>query len=250
MSRAGNRFGGVLAAIGNRFLGTPLTERGSIFSTAAAQTDFLESLPLREISRRSDFSLCELRSDRPTTIYLCLPVGRMVSHYRWLRLVVQMACTILERFGAYPRDRTPILFMMEEFATLGHLEIMERAAAYFPGFGIKLWAVLQDTTQLQRYYQNGWETFLGNAGLLQCFANGDQSTLEYISKRLAKLMHPIELRTAFARRQFSQLLMMEGEPPAAGVRLEHADVATIREQTTQGARALYGTSQLRGLAWR
>ena len=94
-------------------------ERGSIFSTAAAQTDFLDSLPLRQISRRSDFRLASLRGDRPTTIYLCLPVGRMESHYRWLRLVVQMACTVLEQMGTYPRDRPPILFMMEEFATLG-----------------------------------------------------------------------------------------------------------------------------------
>jgi len=229
MSKAGNRFGGILAAIGNRFIGTAPNERAGIFSTAAAQTDFLDSLPLRRISQRSDFGLGSLRGDRPTTIYLCLPVGRMESHYRWLRLIVQMACTVLEQKGAYPRDRPPILFMMEEFATLGHMEIMERAAAYFPGFGVKLWAILQDTTQLRRYYQNSWETFLGNAGLIQCFANGDQSTLSYIASRLENLIAPFELRTAFSRNRFSQLLMMEGEPPAAAIRLEHEDVAAIRE---------------------
>ena len=239
MSRAGDRFGGILAAIGNRFLGTPQTERGSIFSTAAAQTDFLDSLPLRAMSRESDFWLDELRGDRPMTIYLCLPVGRMESHYRWLRLVVQMACTVLEKLGTYPRDRSPILFMMEEFATLGHMEIMERAAAYFPGFGVKLWAVLQDVTQLQRHYHSSWETFLGNAGLVQCFANGDQATLTYIAERLERLIQPFELRTAFARQRFTQLLMFEGEPPAAAVRLEHEDVATIRNLVLQQARASY-----------
>ena len=88
MAKAEGRFGGILAAIGHRFLATPVTERGSIFSTAAAQTDFLDSLPLRRISRRSDFRLATLRGERPTSIFLCLPVGRMESHYRWLRLVV------------------------------------------------------------------------------------------------------------------------------------------------------------------
>ncbi|MEJ0047139.1 MAG: hypothetical protein WDN04_14255 [Rhodospirillales bacterium] len=48
MSNAGDKFDGILAATGNRFLGTPQTERGSIFSTAAAQTGFLDSLPLRK----------------------------------------------------------------------------------------------------------------------------------------------------------------------------------------------------------
>lgn len=238
MSRQGTRFGGILAAIGNRFLGTPPNERASFFSTAAAQTDFLDSLPMRQISRQSDFGLGVLRGDRPATIYLCLPVGRMETHYRWLRLVVQMACTVLEKMGTYPRGRAPILFMMEEFATLGHMEIMERAAAYFPGFGVKLWAVLQDTTQLRRYYHNSWETFLGNAGLIQCFANGDQSTLDYISRRLERLVEPFELRTAFSRQRFTQLLMIEGEPPAAAVRLEHDDVMAIREQIVKRAESV------------
>jgi type IV secretion system protein VirD4 len=233
MARSGDRFGGVLAAIGNRFLSTPQNERGSIFSTAAAQTDFLDSLPLREISRHSSFRLEWLRDDVPTTIYLCLPVSRMESHYRWLRLIVQMACNVLEQMGTYPRDRAPILFMMEEFATLGHMEIMERAAAYFPGFGVKLWAVLQDTTQLKRYYQNSWETFLGNAGLIQCFANGDQSTLDYIAERLQGLVAPFELRNAFSRDSFSQMLMMEGKRPAAAIRLEYGDVVDIRLRITQ-----------------
>jgi len=130
--------------------------------------------------------------------------------------------------GRYPRDRTPILFMMEEFATLGHMDIMERAAAYFPGFGVKLWAILQDTTQLRRYYQASWETFLGNAGLVQCFANGDQATLGYLSARLETLLAPFELRTVFTRDRFSQLLMFEGRRPAAAIRLGHEDVVGIR----------------------
>ena len=236
MVSVGDKFGGTLAAIGSRFLATPATERGNIFSTAAAQTDFLSSLPLQAISRHSDFHLAGLRSNHPTTIYLVLPVGRMESHYRWLRMIIQLACIVLEQMGPYPRNRPPILFMMEEFATLGHMDIMERAAAYFPGFGVKLWAVLQDVGQLARYYPKSAETFLGNAGLIQCFANSDQPTLEMIARRLAGLIQPFELRTAFSRQSFSQLLLMEGLPPAAAIRLEHADVEAIRAQAMRWAR--------------
>lgn len=107
---------------------------------------------------------------------------------------------------------------------------MERAAAYFPGFGVKLWVILQDITQLQRYYKTGWETFLGNAGLLQLFANGDEETLRYAAGRMEKLIAPFELRTAFSRQRFSQLLLMEGMPPAAALRLEHSDVEMIRRR--------------------
>ena len=240
MANAESCFDGILSAIGKRFVGTPATERGSIVSTAAAQTDFLDSLPLRAISRQSDFRLDQLAEGPPTTLYLCLPVRMMQTHYRWLRMIVQQACTTLEKRGTYPRDRTPILFLMEEFTTLGHMDIMERAAAYFPGFGVKLWAVLQDTTQLRRYYQNSWETFLGNAGVVQTFANSDQTTLDYLSNRMEGLIRPFELRTAFSRDSFAQLLLFEGLSPMAALRLKHEHVEAIRQRVmTRGGPVTY-----------
>lgn len=243
MAQAGDRFGGVLAAIGTRYLETPETERGNIFSTLSTHTDVLDSISLRAISRRSDFSLRALREGRPTTIFLTLPVGRP-SHSRWLRLIVQLACIVLEGMGTYPRDRTPILFMMEEFATLGHMDLMERAAAYFPGFGVKLWVVLQDISQLVRNYTNGYQTFLGNSGLLQCFAINDSETQSYISDRLGKLMAPFEVGTAFSRARGSQILMMEGEPPAAAMRLEHDEVMRLRTELER-----YARTQAQRISW-
>jgi type IV secretion system protein VirD4 len=227
MVALGTRFGGVAASIGMRFLNTPVIERGGVFSTAAVHTDFLNSLPIQDIVRHSDFSLRELRSDRPTTIYLVLPVGEIEQQFRWLRLLVQMACTTLEKFGEYPKDRPPILFLMEEFAVLGRLNIMQQAAAYFPGFGVKLWIVLQGLQQLIDHYKSGHHTFLGNAGLIQMFAPDDPA-LDFAAKRLGKLIEPFETRQVFSRQRNSQLLLMEGQPAAAAMRLDHGDVDLIR----------------------
>ena len=228
MESLGTRFGGIPAGIAKQLKNTPPGERGSHFSTAAMQTDFLDSLVLRQTLLHSDFRLSELRGDRPATIFMCLPVGRLEQHARWMRLIIQLTCTVLEGLGTYPRDRPPILLLAEEFAALQHMPIMEGAAAYFPGFGLKLWVILQDVTQLQRFYKASWETFLGNAGLVQLFANGDEETLRYAAGRMEKLIAPFELRTAFSRQRFSQLLLMEGEAPAAALRLDHADVTAIR----------------------
>ncbi len=75
---------------------------------------------------------------------------------------------------------------------------------------------------------NSYETFLGNAGLVQCFAMGTSSRSTISRNVWTNLIAPFELRTAFSRQRFSQLLMFEGEPPAAAIRLEHQDVAAIR----------------------
>jgi type IV secretion system protein VirD4 len=237
MAAQGDRYDGILQGLGRRFTKTPATERGNILSTAAANTDFLDSLPIRRISRRSDFSLRDLRyGRRPTTIYLVLPAGNLETHFRWLRLIIQQALNLLEKFGIYPPGRLPILFLMEEFATLGHMPIMQRAAAYFPGFGVKPWIVLQDLAQLEDSFGHGARTIIGNAGLVQAFATNDERTLRYIKERLGGMMETFELRTALSRSGHGQLLMIEGMPPAVLARLELTDVANIKAALLAQAR--------------
>ena len=66
------------------------------------------------------------------------------------------------------------------------MESIEKAAGQIAGFGVKLWPVIQDLTQLQRDYREAWETFMGNAGLLTFFGNTDLTTTEHIAKGSAK----------------------------------------------------------------
>jgi hypothetical protein len=70
------------------------------------------------------------------------------------------------------------------------------------------------------------------------FANGDEETLRYAASRMERLIAPFEMRMAFSRRCFSQLLLMEGWPPAAALRLDHNDVARIRETVLARTRGL------------
>jgi type IV secretion system protein VirD4 len=251
MAGSGDQFFGALAAAGQSFLRKNERERSSIMSTAETQTRFLDSPLLRRVSKTSSFRLADLRH-RNVTIYLCIAVGEMESHYRWLRLIVRQALTTLEREGPYPRGKLPILFLMEEFASLGHMPIMEQAAAYFPGFGVKLWAILQDLAQLKRHYPHSWETMLGNAGLFQFFATSDPATNDYISSRLGmtsftlkgrtieevqgeaahkeRLIYPQEIEKVFAAPTGRQGLIIAGQAPIAALRLTHAEVAEMKNR--------------------
>ena len=85
------------------------------------------------------------------------------------------------------------------------MQQIEVAAGQIAGFGVKLWPILQDITQLQSLYQKRWETFIGNAGTLQFFGNNDISTLEFISKRLGPTSIVVKSKT-----QQSHTQMMSG----------------------------------------
>ena len=167
-------------------LGANPKELASILSTARTQLVFLESPAMMRNLRLSLLRLAQLKS-HPTTIYLCLPASRMSTHGRWLRLIVGLAVAAMEEAAFPPGEQpSPVLFVLEEFAALGHMRALEQAVAYMAGYGVKLWAVLQDLTQLKRHYKEGWETFLGNAGIIQAFSVADQTTCDYLSKRLGE----------------------------------------------------------------
>lgn len=174
------------AAVGMQERGD--NERGSVLSTIHRHTKFISYKPIKNVLRGNDFNLSELKTaENGMSIYLCLPAGMMASCNRWLRMVINLAFVEMERQGqAKPATGAPVLFIMDEFAVLGHMRQIEDAAGQIASFHVKLWTILQDLSQLKSLYRERWETFLGNAGILQFFGNNDITTLEYIQKRLGK----------------------------------------------------------------
>ncbi|PZQ45933.1 MAG: hypothetical protein DI556_21600 [Rhodovulum sulfidophilum] len=90
------------------------------------------------------------------------------------------------RSVAGPRLRTPTLFLLDEFAALGRLEAVERAMGLMAGYGLQLWPILQDLSQLRDLYGARANTFVANAGVLQVFGINDVETARWLSQALGK----------------------------------------------------------------
>lgn len=244
-------FDGIVSNIGRSFLGKLEAggrELQGILSTTQEQTAPLDDIV--GVTERSDFRLSDLATGQ-VSIYLVLPGMRMGTHYRWLRLVIQLALAAMER-NRVPRGELPVWFVLEEFPSLGHMRSIETAAGLMAGFGVKLWSVLQDLTQLKTHYPKSWETFLGNAGIIQAFGNADLTTTEHLSKllgstqvierqavrlsgqamsqgdsgirehlRSVRLLDPNEITMQFSRETNRQLILVPGRPPIYLERLPH-----------------------------
>ena len=174
---------GAVRRIAGALQAMPEKQFGSIRSTARVSTDFLESRRMASVLARTDFDLTDLKT-QPTTVYLCLPAARLGTHNRWLRLMIGLALEAMERERRKPEH--PVVFLLDEFATLGHMRSIENAVGQIRGFGVKLWVVLQDLNQLKALYRERWETFLGNAGTIQFFGINDQFTAQYVSRVLGE----------------------------------------------------------------
>ena len=160
-----------------RFKGNT-TEVSGVFSAARTQTIFLDSMPAQQ---NSDFSFDELATGR-TTVYLVLPADKLRTDGRWLRLMVSMAIRAVERIRA-PLD-LPVVFMLDEFGTVGRLEVVEEAYGLMRGYGMAMWAFVQDLNQVSRDYPKSWQTFIANSTAVTSFGAMDEFTTEQISKML------------------------------------------------------------------
>ena len=191
--------GGLISRAANRFLGKADREAASVLSNAQRHTHFPDSPRIARCLARSDFAFSDLRH-RITSVFLVLPPNRMDAYSRWLRLLVSQALQDIARDaevsatlaapvdaqGASQRLFTPTLFLLDEFAALGRLEAVERAMGLMAGYGLQLWPILQDMSQLKDLYSDRANTFIANAGVQQVFGVNDFEPAKWLSQMIGQ----------------------------------------------------------------
>lgn len=247
--------GSSLMAAALDFYGKGETEVAGVHSTVNRHTKFLDYSAFRKVLQENDFDLEELkRNPAGVSIYLCFPATRVEMSRRWMRIFVNQLLDAMERERIKPQ--VPVLACLDEFPALGYMKQLETASGLIASFGVKLWVILQDWSQGKALYGDRWETFAGNAGVMQFFGNNDVTTTEYISRKLGKtqvevarvgevaqdqrdkglsgrsevielhdLLTPDEVTRMFARgdRLMRQLILWAGHHPMMLQRVVHYD---------------------------
>lgn len=158
-------------------------EIASIMSTAQTQTRFLDSPGIARNLAAGGVNFADLKTEN-MSVFLVLPPNRLLSHAKWLRLIVSSAMTAMQR-TLKVAGRPDVLFMLDEFPQLGRMESVESAVSLNAGFGVKVWAAVQHLGQLKDLYNDNWETFL-SAGCVTAFAPRDFFTRDHLTKLIGE----------------------------------------------------------------
>jgi type IV secretion system protein VirD4 len=150
----------------------------SIMSNAQTQTRFLDSPGIARNLKDNGLDFGILKTHN-VTVYLVLPPERLVTHAKWLRLIISSAMTAMQRTLKTP-GRPDVLFMLDEFPQLGRMESVESAVSLNAGYGVKVWAAVQHLGQLKQHYGDNWETFL-SAGCVTASAPRDVFTRDHLT---------------------------------------------------------------------
>jgi type IV secretory pathway TraG/TraD family ATPase VirD4 len=249
-------FAGLVAGIGDSFTNMLLNspkQFESVLQVANRNTEFLDSPPMQRSLEKSDFQLSELKT-RPEglSLYLCLPQRFMSTHYRWLRMMIALTVTEMEKVRGRPVTGHPVLLVLDEFAGLKKMEVIENSVAQIAGHGVKMLFVLQSLEQLKAVYKDNWETFLANSGLKIFFNLEDHFSRDYVSKLVGETELIREVRSAsdstsesesYSRSVTHSQSETRGRSSSTGT----SDTAGTNESVSKGRSS--GVSKSKGKSW-
>ena len=127
---------------------------------------------------------------RPATVYVTAPFNELARLAPLLRVLVAMLVYRLTDDGVPYRDvavggRRRVLLVLDEFATLGRIPLLEDVLAYLRGYGVTAMLAVQDIGQIHRLYTRS-ETFTGTCGIHVNAATANLATRGEVSRRVGE----------------------------------------------------------------
>lgn len=138
-------------------------------------------------AKASSFDPAELRSGK-LTVYLILPPNHMRAQSALLRMWISSQLRAVVAGGLQERRLTH--WILDEAASLGHLESLEDAIDKYRGYGVRLQFYFQSMGQLKKCFPDGGDqTLLTNTTQVFMGVNdqglpGGAGTGDYVSARL------------------------------------------------------------------
>lgn len=129
--------------------------------------------------------------EHPCSIYIVLPVDKLTRHQRTIRVLLSRILDAKQKLNDGTKQ---MLFLLDEVAQFGRLEILHTIATIGRCYGIILWMIWQDLGQLSACYPNEWKSFEDNACVQQFFGCQGQNVAELVSRKCGERGVIIEQR--------------------------------------------------------
>jgi type IV secretion system protein VirD4 len=163
----------------------PDDERGSVFSSAVTALQIFEDPMVRNCSSSSDFCLNDFMvSEAPISLYITVPFPDLDRLSSFIRILISF---MLRKFSqgevqyGEQKLKHPILFLIDEFPTLGTFTTLETMMGILAGYGITFYLICQSPSQIYRLYGEH-TTIFDHCKFMATYAMSDPKGAEMFSK--------------------------------------------------------------------
>lgn len=157
-------------------------ERSGVVSTMNSSLELWANPLIDTATASSDFNIMDFKKDK-VTVYVGLTPDNLNRLRPLMQVFYQQATEFLCRKLPSSNEPYGVLFLMDEFPTLGKMEQFQTGIAYFRGYRVRLFLIVQDTEQLKGIYEEaGMNSFLSNSTYRITFAANNVETANLISQ--------------------------------------------------------------------
>lgn len=204
------------------YLQKPDKERGSVTSTATSSIELWANPLIDTTTASSDFNLHEFKKT-PHSLYVGLTPDNITRLKPLMGMFYQQAAAFFTARIPTKEDKYGVMMMMDEFPTLGKMDQFQAGIAYFRGYKVKLFLIIQDTQQLKGIYEEaGMNSFLSNSTYRITFAANNMETANLISQLLGN-------RTA-TQVSYNKPKYLDLNPGARSLHVSHVQRALLLPQ--------------------
>jgi type IV secretion system protein VirD4 len=175
----------IVSNIARRNKARPDEERGSVFSTAVTSLQIFEDPLVRNCSSSSDFCLHDFMvCENPISLYITVPFPDLDRLSSFIRILISF---MLRKFSqgevqyGEQKLKHPILFLIDEFPTLGAFTTLETMMGILAGYGITFYLICQSPSQIYRLYGEH-TTIFDHCKFMATYAMSDPRGAEMFSK--------------------------------------------------------------------
>jgi type IV secretion system protein VirD4 len=175
----------IVCNVAQRNKARPDEERGSVFSAAVTSLQIFEDPMVRNCSSSSDFCLNDFKvSEHPISLYITVPFPDLDRLSPFIRILVTF---MLRKFSqdevqfGEQKLKHPILFLIDEFPTLGTFTTLETMMGILAGYGITFYLICQSPSQIYRLYGEH-TTIFDHCKFIMTYAMSDPKGAEMFSK--------------------------------------------------------------------
>ena len=203
-------YGGVIRKLGELMGWLVDRELSSVMSSVQRHTAWMDSPAVAACLARSTFDPRMLRAGR-VSVYLILPHDKLKTLAPLMRCWLGTILRVATRSGA--TEKNPVLFIIDEAAHLGKMQVLQDALTLMRGYGIRIWLFFQSLSQLKSCYGEHADEMLDNLGTQQYFGINSFDTADHLSKRLGDATILVE---SIGRNWSRSRPAGSGSPEAAG----------------------------------
>lgn len=157
-------------------------ERSGVISTMNSSLELWANPLIDTATASSDFNIQKFKREK-TTVFVGLTPDNLKRLEPLMQVFYQQATEFLSRKMPGPDDPYGVMFIMDEFPTLGKMEQFKTGIAYFRGYRVRLFLIIQDTQQLKGIYEEpGMNSFLSNSTYRITFSANNMETANLISQ--------------------------------------------------------------------